>query len=312
MPPEIPCDATIAITTYNHARFLGSAIRSALDQSVAPCELIVVDDGSSDYPEREVARFPGVRLIRQANQGLAAARNTALNAASGRFILFLDADDRLLPNALRHNLARLAQDEEAAFSYGAYHSVDAASLRTTPAPFRPAPRDAYPAFLRRNLIGMHATVLYRREALAALGGFRVGLPACEDYDAYLRLSRRYPVLCGPEPLAEYWHHDGNMSRDAGLMLRSALAVLDAQRMEVEQQPRLRRAFEEGRAHWKRYYAGVWLRALRDRGIDGTLLRQGFSLLTAARLMLVRVALEEIRDRMARRIRRGRVRIVERR
>ncbi len=298
MSREPIADTTIAITTFNHAHFIEGAIQSALDQSEPPREIIVVDDGSSDHPERVVERFPGVKLIRQANQGLAAARNTALSAASSHFILFLDADDRLLPDALRHNLARLARDEEAGFSYGGYVNVDAASGRSTPTAFRPAPRDAYESFLRGNLIGMHATVLYRREALDSIGGFRTGLAACEDYDAYLRMARRFPVRCGPEPLAEYWQHDRNMSRDAGLMLRSALAILDDQRAEAEQQPALRRALEQGRAEWKRYYARRWLHMARHHMLDGAVLSQGFSLLRSAPAVLFSVALEEMRADLA--------------
>ena len=70
--------AGVVITTYNHAHFLGDAIESVLAQARAPAEILVVDDGSTDDPGSVVARYPGVRLIRQANQGLAAARNTGL------------------------------------------------------------------------------------------------------------------------------------------------------------------------------------------------------------------------------------------
>src|SRR5215470_8083773 len=74
---------SIIITTFNHARFLADAIRSALAQTVTPSEVIVVDDGSTDDPAAVVAGFPGVRMIRQRNQGLAAARNTGWRAAAG-------------------------------------------------------------------------------------------------------------------------------------------------------------------------------------------------------------------------------------
>src|SRR6266481_1405699 len=85
---------TVVITTYNHAAFLDDAIRSIIDQSVPADEIIVVDDGSTDQPDTVVSGYPQVRLIRQRNQGLSAARNTGLRAAVGDKIIFLDADDR--------------------------------------------------------------------------------------------------------------------------------------------------------------------------------------------------------------------------
>src|SRR5690349_6707431 len=99
-------DVSIVIPTYNHAHFLGEAIDSATSQSVAPREIIVVDDGSSDNPAAIVAKYPAIRFVRQSNQGLAAARNTGLDLAVGRYVVFLDADDRLMPNALAVNLAQ--------------------------------------------------------------------------------------------------------------------------------------------------------------------------------------------------------------
>ena len=77
--------------------FLEAALRSALAQSVPADEIIVVDDGSTDHPEKVTVRFPEVRLIRQPNAGLSAARNTGWRAATTEFVVFLDADDRLLP-----------------------------------------------------------------------------------------------------------------------------------------------------------------------------------------------------------------------
>jgi glycosyltransferase involved in cell wall biosynthesis len=74
---------SIVITTYNHARFLPEAIESALGQTVSPSEVIVVDDGSTDDPGSVVSRYSQVQLIRQPNQGLAAARNTGWRAARG-------------------------------------------------------------------------------------------------------------------------------------------------------------------------------------------------------------------------------------
>jgi glycosyltransferase involved in cell wall biosynthesis len=90
---------TVVITTYNHADFLAEAIDSVIGQNHPADKIIVVDDGSSDDPGTVVASRPEVQFIRQRNQGLGSARNTGLWAASSEAIVFLDAGDRLLPNA---------------------------------------------------------------------------------------------------------------------------------------------------------------------------------------------------------------------
>ncbi len=92
---ETSADASVSviITTFNDSHYLGSALDSVTTQSVKPAEIIVVDDGSSDDPATVTSRYTDVCLIRQSNQGLAAARNTGLRAARGRYVLFLDADD---------------------------------------------------------------------------------------------------------------------------------------------------------------------------------------------------------------------------
>ncbi len=270
----------VIIPTYNHARFLAAAISSVLAQTLPADEIIVVDDGSTDSPEAVTPGYPRLRLIRQDNRGLAAARNTGLRASTARHLVFLDADDRLRPEAIACNLGLLARDPEAGLAYGGYCNVDAVTGKVSPAPFLPVPREAFSAFLRGNAIGMHATAMYRREALEAIGGYREGLPACEDYDAYLRLALLHPVICQPKILAEYWRHDANMSRDPAFMLRTALDVLRAYRSEALRSGRSA-DYRAGVAEWKRYYSSVWIRMAKDmaqaRRFDRAIARQGLAI-----------------------------------
>jgi glycosyltransferase involved in cell wall biosynthesis len=286
----------IVITTYNHASFLEAAIRSALRQSVPADQIIVVDDGSTDHPERVTAQFAAVRSIRQPNAGLSAARNTGWRAATTEFVVFLDADDRLLPNALADNLHRLIASPRAGMSYGGYICVDTLAGRRHIADFLPV-ADGYSSLLRRNLIGMHAAVMYRRASLADIGGFDDGLGACEDYDVYLRMALRYPILYGPEPLAEYWHHGGNMSRDSAMMLREILEVLHRQK-PVAQCLGLMPAYRKGVVSRKRHYVMAWcvelLQGIRSRSIDSSLFTQGVSLARQAPLTVLGTPLRAMR------------------
>ena len=255
-------DVAIVIPTYNHAHFLRAAIESALSQNPKPREIIVVDDGSSDHPEEVAQSFRDVRIVRQANAGLAAARNRGLRESAAAYVLFLDADDRLLPGALAAGLKSLAEDETAAFTYGKYTIVIASTAERTEAVNTPVPKQAFAHFLRENCVGMHGTVMYRRAGIERAGGFREHLRACEDYDLYLRLARDWPVLCHDARCAEYWHHDANMSRDPAFMLRSALEVLGDYRDDSEARG-LIADYRAGIEGWKRHYVEAWFQHSRQ-------------------------------------------------
>src|SRR4028119_1234933 len=106
---------SVIIPCYNQAYFLGEAIESVLAQSYPHFEIVVVDDGSTDNTSEVAARYPGVRCIRQENRGLAGARNEGIRHSSGSYLVFLDADDRLLPEALAVGLRHLKERPECAF-----------------------------------------------------------------------------------------------------------------------------------------------------------------------------------------------------
>src|SRR5919198_4963080 len=91
---------TVAIPTYNQARYLADAIDSALAQSRPPDEILVVDNGSTDDTPAVASRYPGVRYIRQTNQGICGSSNRCIQEARGDYLVLLHSDDRLLPNHL--------------------------------------------------------------------------------------------------------------------------------------------------------------------------------------------------------------------
>src|SRR5919112_554735 len=95
---------SVIIPCYNHAHYLDQAIESVLNQSYRNFEIIVVDDGSTDETSVVASRYERVRLFQQENQGLSGARNRGLGEAKGEYVVFLDADDRLVPGALEAGL----------------------------------------------------------------------------------------------------------------------------------------------------------------------------------------------------------------
>jgi len=244
--------ASVVIICYNHGRFLSEAIESALGQTLPDVEVVVVDDGSTDDTPQVAARYP-VRYIRQENQGMSAARNAGLRSSRGRFVAFLDADDRLLPNALRAGAACLEANPDCAFASGLHRMIGVDGTPLPSRPHAPVRSDHYRALLEENYIGMHAAVLFRREALESIGGSNPSMRACDDYDVYLRIARTMPVACHEEVVAEYRWHGANTSYNWGLMLRSTLGPLRSQWRFVRGHADLEVAYRKGIRNWQRYY-----------------------------------------------------------
>jgi glycosyltransferase involved in cell wall biosynthesis len=255
---------SVVIPCYNHAHFLAEAIESVLAQKYPHVELLVVDDGSTDDTAAIASRYPAVRYIRQNNRGLAGARNTGWRASKGDFLAFLDADDFFLPGALEAGARALIARPELAFVSGDYQYVNADGSVRDRFPQRFVQHDHYQALLRGNYIGMHATVMYRREPLEEAGGFNPALPACEDYDLYLRIARRHRIGCHQELVAAYRQHGTNMSGDTELMLGTVLGVLRAQRRYAGVDRAHRRALAEGIAGWQSFYGEALVNEIMRR------------------------------------------------
>lgn len=227
----------VVIPCFQHAQHLRGAIESVLGQTVRAAEIIVVDDGSTDRPEEVTRAFPKVRLIVQENRGLAGARNTGLRKAKSDKIIFLDADDRLLPEAVATGLAAFERNPGAAFVYGAYREVR--RFRDTER-FRAV--ETRCDLVRSNGIGMIASVMFDRKKLLAAGGFDESLGMCEDWDAYLRLSREWPFALHRDAVARYVRHRGNMSND--------VTTLKAWIEVVRQKERRRGLTDDEQAAWQ--------------------------------------------------------------
>src|SRR6266478_7138747 len=143
---------SVIIPCYNQAHFLHEAIDSVLAQTYSNREILVVDDGSSDATAAVARSYPHVRYVYQENAGPSAARNTGLKQTCGEYLVFLDADDRLLPEALEVGVDSLHQHPECAFASGFCRLIVAdGSLLGKPEQLSVA-RDHYLEFLRANYI----------------------------------------------------------------------------------------------------------------------------------------------------------------
>jgi len=244
---------SVIIPCYNQGHFLGEAIESVLVQTHPHIEIIVVDDGSTDNTAEVAAGYPGVQCIRQSNRGLSAARNTGMWHSGGDYLVFLDADDRLLPDAVEAGLSCLNAHPDCAFVSGHHRYIKADGTLLREFPQEHIRGNHYLSLLQGNYIGMHATVMYRRALLESIGGFNETLAACEDYELYLRMARKFPIHCQNKVVAEYRWHDDNMSLNPELMLKTALTVLRSQWRYVKRDKRYKKAYRVGMRTWKKHY-----------------------------------------------------------
>lgn len=256
------------IPCFNQAHYLNEAVESLLAQSYPNIEIIVVDDGSTDNTAEVASCYATVQLVRQANSGLAAARNSGIRASRGDYAVFLDADDLLLPNAVEEGVICLQKNPHCAFAWGSYRFITPDGSASEPQIDTPLEEDCYAALLRGNFITMHATVIYRQQALDASGGFNAALPACEDYDLYLRIARRHRIVHHHHVIAEYRKHESNMSRNSPLMLKTALSVLHSQQHYAEANSSYRHAYSAGIRFWKEFYGMRSIRRITTGMVSG--------------------------------------------
>ena len=208
---------SVIIPTYNRGWILKEAIDSVLAQDYKDFELIVVDDGSTDNTSEVLAPYGNdIRIFFQKNKGVSAARNRGITEASGQYIAFLDSDDLWLPRKLSTQInffnqmpdALICQTEEIWIRNGRRVNPKKRHKKLSGMIFEPS--------LELCLVSPSA-VMIRRSLFDRVGEFDVTLPACEDYDLWLRTSCRFPVHLVDTPLIiKRGGHDDQLSSMKGL------------------------------------------------------------------------------------------------
>lgn len=223
MPPRV----SVVIPTYQAARFVGDAIESVLSQTLPADEIIVVDDGSTDSTQDVLAAFGGrIRVIRQANSGVAAARNRGAAAAGSDHLAFLDADDTWLPGKLARQVERLMTRPEVVASFTETLFVNEADGTARHVRYRNDGDMVRTLLLAGCVIGNNSSVLVRRSVFDEVGGYDVATSQSADWDLWLRLAERGPLDLIREPLVRYRVHASSMSRDVRLLEADNLRVLE--------------------------------------------------------------------------------------
>lgn len=237
--------ASALVVTYQHARYVGEAVRSALMQTRPPDEVVVVDDGSSDETLEVVGRIadPRVRVVALPHRGIESLARTydqGVNACRGDIVAFLEGDDRWPRDKLERQLSFFA-DENVVLCHGCYSVIgsNGALLHPGVGPSIRVPEggyDARPYLLRASYI-MAVTVAVRRSALQDAGGFRqlAGTPHW-DYPTFLALSEQGRFVFLPRVLGEWRRH----GRSATFRLAGAdLAGIDlSRRLAIDARSRM--------------------------------------------------------------------------
>ncbi|MGD8367122.1 MAG: glycosyltransferase [Desulfobacterales bacterium] len=222
---------SVVLPVHNRRRWIEEAVESVAAQTLTDFELIAVDDGSTDGTGEILSRYESrLRLIRQENRGVSAARNRGVAEARGRWIAFIDSDDLWRPEKLALQTAffqnrpdaRICQTEEIWVRNG---------IRVNPGRRHQKPSgDIFIPSLSLCLVSPSA-VMMEKALFEEIGGFDESLPAAEDYDLWLRISARHPVHLIEEPLVvKRGGHADQLSRTPGIdryRIRALEKILDS-------------------------------------------------------------------------------------
>ena len=218
---------SVIIPTYNRSALLGRALDSVRAQSRKPAQLIVVDDGSTDDTAAMLANdFPEVEYFYQPNQGVSAARNVGLENASQPWIALLDSDDQWLPQKLEKQFREIQHNPTFLFCHT--EEIWIRNGRRV----NPMKKHAkYGGDIFKHCLPLccvsPSSVLMHRDLLDAVGHFDETLPACEDYDLWLRVCSEFEVLFVKEPLIKkYGGHEDQLSREYWGMDRFRIQALE--------------------------------------------------------------------------------------
>lgn len=234
-PTNMASDHTVAVVipAFNAEHTLARTLESVLNQTHAALQVWVVDDGSTDRTPEIIRAYElrdrRVRRLGQNNGGVARARNLGLQHSSAEFVAFVDADDLWHPRKIERQLTILIANPAAGFVYTPYRVIDDNDEVVASGCFFTVRGRVLFRHLLVNFVGNGSSMLVRRDAALAVGGFAAdlrdqGLEGAEDYLLQLQLAARYQVEVVPEYLVGYRRSVTSMSSNVSRMLAAELAV----------------------------------------------------------------------------------------
>ena len=204
---------SVIIPTFNRKKTLGRAIQSVFNQSLWPFEVLIIDDGSNDGTKEWVKEsFQDIKFIYQNNQGVSSARNKGIKYASGDWIAFLDSDDEWLPNKLYEQVKAIELNPEINF----FHTNEI-WIRNGVRVNQMKKHKKYGGYIFEKCLDIcrvsPSSSLIKKEIFDDIGMFDESLRVCEDYDLWLRIASKYPVVFLDTPLIyKYGGHGDQLSK----------------------------------------------------------------------------------------------------
>jgi hypothetical protein len=264
---------SVVIPTYNYGRYICETVESALGQTYSPIEIIVVDDGSTDDTgERLTAYGDRIRYIHQQNRGPSVARNTGIQAERGEFVALLDSDDLWLPDKVERQVTLAIQQSDIGLVATEGFAIDETGRRLDFVA-ESCCRDGSCELTVRDLLEFGAfspsSVLARKDALVAGGGFDEGLKGPEDMEMWVRIAGRFRVVRLNATLTGQREHSGSLSHQVDRMFQNhqrAIAQLFTKVPQLRRRPTWRRIAEARmyrEAAWLRFSGGDRAGALAD-------------------------------------------------
>ena len=247
---------SVIIPTYNYGRFIGEAVDSALAQTRAPLEVIVVDDGSTDDTAEVLAAYSDrVRVLRQKNSGVAMARNAGIAAARGEYLAFLDSDDAWYPRKLERQMPRFDAEPSLGLVHCGAETIDSGgrTLKTSVDGLEGRVAEAMLRLDREVIMPQGSSIVVPKRVAEEVGGFDARLPPSEDWDFCYRVAARYAVGYVPEVLVRYRLHGSGIHMNIARMERAMLIALEKAFADPRVQPL--RNYSYGRFH--RVLAGCY-------------------------------------------------------
>jgi len=210
---------SVIMAVRDAADTIAATIDSVRNQSFDGFEFIIVDDGSTDGTGDIVAAIKDrrLRLLRQENAGPSAARNSAVECASGTFISCIDGDDVWSPHKLERQLRAFEENPDAGVVYGWADFVDEDDRYICADPRPTHQGHVYEALLRRNFISSGSNAMYRRDLFCAVGGFDCDLRAVEDWELHVRLAKVARFTQVSDVLVRYRQRPNSLSGNLALM-----------------------------------------------------------------------------------------------
>jgi len=221
-----PAAVSVVVPSHNHARFIEATLRSIIQQTIWPANLLVIDDGSSDESpaiiERTLNECPfSCEFIARDNRGLCATLNEGFEKTRGEYFAYLGSDDLWLPNFLKARVQLLESRPDAVLAYGHTYFVDEENrVVDCTADWASYVDGDVREMLLATTAPMSPTVLYRSSALAQQRWDERS--KLEDYDLYLRLSAEGSFAFDPRVLSAWRRHGSNISWDQTMMLEEQL------------------------------------------------------------------------------------------